>query len=179
MRSDRCTATAFDWQRKCKSVHVSEAPPRNIIVCSTSLLRSCYWWCVDINSWCKYTRARSHTNTHHSHQDVKQNLITAGSPLRTRRQLINYSIPEYSSVLMAIDCFALYLQSLRLRGGRCLLTTHGPIFWVSRVVLLTALLDHGIYPVSWVWWLGLEHIKVKRDISHVMYACVRFTTTSW
>lgn len=47
--------------------------------------------------WCKTT------HYHHlpfTHQDVKQNLITATSPLRTRRQPINYSIPR---IFLCVD----------------------------------------------------------------------------
>lgn len=39
---------------------------------------------------------------------------------------------------MAIDYFALYLQSLRLRGGRCLLTTQGEEYPIHSDVFLVA-----------------------------------------
>ena len=39
---------------------------------------------------------------------------------------------------MAIDCLALYLQSLRLRGGRCLLTTQVEEYPIHSDVFLAA-----------------------------------------
>ena len=54
---------------------------------------------------------------------------------------------------MAIDCLALYLQSLRLRGGRCLLTTqveeypiHSDVFLAASSVSVEALRSALSFP---------------------------------
>ncbi len=83
-----------DWQLR-DSMNL----PHHIKVHLASIFRSCHRWCVCVHqqmvvSLCARPYARTVKPPPLQQRDVKQNLMTAASPLRTRRQPINYSIPR-------------------------------------------------------------------------------------
>lgn len=66
---------------------------------------------------------------------------------------------------MAIDCSALYLQSLRLRGGCFLLTTQGELYPMHSDVFLVASSLHAMGPEpvkAFLLRVVLTYLSTKR-----------------